>query len=351
MNELSKVAGGVADDQLDPEAFLRGMRAQMSPSSQRTMEALERVKNVYVASGRDLVVAKQFERFMEWILAERNGRREAGRIFFVTGASRAGKTEIVRRMIKNESSLREKQTGFGVIRPCVSISLKGFTHPRIVARNILSAAGYPIRHDTARGEIWDGLATRLKSRFVTLVHIDETQHMIRKNPNAAEREALADAIKGLTNDEDWPVSLILSGLPRTAEIAKLDEQFEGRGAFFRVPDVDIERERKLVLEIIRQMADAGGLALGALLEGDVPERIAHGARYRYGRICQIVLAGIHAAFRRGASVLAIEHFAEAYLDHSHARGFDGMNLFLIDDWKRLPVGSFLIGDDDVEDEE
>lgn len=351
MNEQLKVTEGVTDDELDPEAFLRGMRAQMSPRSQRTMEALERVKNVYVASGRDLVIAKQLERFMEWILAERNGRREDGRIFFVTGASRAGKTQLVRRMIKNERSLREKQTGFGVIRPCVSISLKGFTHPRIVARNILRAAGYPIRHDTARGEIWDGLAMRLKSRCVMLVHIDETQHMIRKNPNAAEREALADAIKGLTNDEDWPVSLILSGLPRTAEIAKLDEQFEGRGAFFRLPDVDIETERKLVLEIIRQMADAAGLELGGLLESDVPERIAHGARYRYARICQIVLAGIHAALSRDGTILSIKHFAEAYLDHSHARGYDSMNLFLIDDWKQMPAGSFLIGDDDVEDDE
>lgn len=334
----------------DPaEDILRSMRALMPAKSRNTMEILERVKKVYVASGRDLVLRQQFNTFLELILSERAGRRDPGSIFFVTGPSGAGKTEAVRYMVGNHPSMGTRQTGFGLVRPWISVSLKGFTHPRIVGRNILAEAGYPIRQDAARGEIWDGLADRLKTRGVLIVHIDETQHMIKKTSSPAEREKLGDAIKGLTNHEDWPVSLILSGLPSTNVLAQLDQQFERRGFFVALPDVNVATERTIVLEIVRQMADAAELALGTLFKEDVPERLAHVARYRYARICQVTLAAIHAAVHRGADTLAREHFALAYQNHSHARGFDSMNAFLVDDWRDLPAGSFLL--DDAADEE
>jgi len=326
------------------------MRALMPAKSRKTMEILERVKKVYVASGRDLVLRQQFDSFLRLILSERgDGRREPGAIFFVTGPSGAGKTEAVRYMIGNHPSMGTRQTGVGPISPWISVSLKGFTHPRIVGRNILAEAGYPIRHDAARGEIWDGLGDRLKSRGVMIVHIDETQHIIKKTSSPAEREKLGDAIKGLTNHKDWPVSLILSGLPSTNDLAKLDEQFERRGFFVALPDVDVRTERALVLEIVSQMADAGELSLGSLFESDVPERLAHVARYRYARICQVTLAAIHVAVHRGAGTLGREHFALAYQNHSHARGLDSMNAFLVDDWRDLLAGSFLI-DDEPDDE-
>lgn len=157
-----------------------------------------------------------------------------------------------------------------------------------------------------------------------------------------ERKNLAKAIKGLSNFEAWPINFILSGTPETTEIARLDQQFERRGKFLFLSDITMPEEKALVDRMIREMAGAIGMATDRLIASDVPERVAHAARYRYGRIAQMVLAGIQVAIHKGANELVREHFAYAYLELSHARGRDQMNPFLVDDWRNLPAGYFLI---------
>jgi hypothetical protein len=90
------------------------------------------------------------------------------------------------------------------------------------------------------------------------------------------------------------------------------------------------------------MAIAAELNCDAILKSDIPDRLAHAANYRYGRTAQAVLATIHHAVRNNASILHRDHFAHAYLAHSSAQGHDQMNPFLVDDWRSLPPGSFII---------
>ncbi len=82
-----------------------------------------------------------------------------------------------------------------------------------------------------------------------------------------------------------------------------------------------------------------------LIATDVPDRIAHAARYRYGRIAQIVVAALHVAFQRDARS-SRGSFRGSLCRHSHAMEPDHMNLFLADDWSCLPEGSFLIEGDE-----
>ncbi len=61
-----------------------------------------------------------------------------------------------------------------------------------------------------------------------------------------DRKNLANALKGVMNYAQWPVSFVLSGLPIIDRIAGLDEQFERRGTFVRLPDVRMPDERRFV---------------------------------------------------------------------------------------------------------
>jgi type II secretory pathway predicted ATPase ExeA len=317
--------------------------ASLLPDQDRGVkEALERVKGVYVPCGRDRVLAETFSRFVVHMLAKRNGKRDDGRAFFITGESGAGKTWAVEHMLANHPALVPQARSFGTIDPVISVNLSGPSTLKTLGKMILRKAGYPIRQKMEQGELWDMLPEQLHVRKVLIVHIDETQHMLRHTETDQERKNLAKAFKGVMNYKEWPVSFIMSGMPETTEMSRLDEQIERRARFGFLPDIQLPEERGLVERVVSRMCVAGQLDPSRVISSDLPERIAHAARYRYGRIAQVVLAAIQMAFQRGDSALERDHFALAFLDHSHARGFDEMNPFLVDDWRRLEPGSFLI---------
>jgi len=338
-----------ADPFTNDDAFFDMMRSRMPERDQRIVQRLEAVKSVYVECGRDKALREAFDAFLRNFMARRGAGRDEAEIFFLTGESGAGKSAAVERLLADHPTLQPFTGSFGTISPFVSVKLKGFTLPRIAGRNIIAAAGYPIRQDSQRGEIWDVMAARLKSRRVFLVHIDETQHLIKQNASQREREELANAIKGVSIDREWPVAFLLSGLPRVAQLPINDEQFERRGAaFVHFTDVALPEERRLVTRILSKMGAAAELDVSPLLPTDLPERLAHAARYRYARICQVVLAAIHSALATDDEVreLTILDFARAYASRSHAFGRNEMNPFLVDHWRALKPGSFLLDEDD-----
>lgn len=222
--------------------------------------------------------------------------------------------------------------------------MSGFTHPRLAGGDIIKASGYSLQVDTKRGQIWNDMASHLRRRFVYLVHIDETQHLLKENATVDERRELANAIKGVSINKDWPVIFLLSGLPEVIEIPMDDTQFERRGNFVHFSPVVLPGERKLVLRILTDMAKPAKLSVEHLFETDLPERLAHAARYAFAWMCRITYAAIHEALRSKvpATALTLEHFAQAYVKRSHAGGFRDMNPFLVGDYKRLPQGTFLI---------
>lgn len=357
--------------------------ARMPARSLEVMATLSRVRQVYVTSGRDRLLSHVFDLFMEKIHCIEGLERQAfdqssvdwrdeatefttpprsdrsapdndfapGGSLFVTGASGAGKSLSIRRLLNQHPALQPLERSYGHVRPWVSVSLKGVTTLAVAAKTIIKASGYEIK-DTRQSEAWSDLAEILADRGVMLIHLDETQHLARVTGKNQSMKDLADALKGAMNHADWPVSFILSGLPEVNEIARLDEQFERRGEFLHLPDVDPEVDRRLIVKVLNEMAGAASLASGHLAESDVPERLAHAVRCRYGRICQVTFLAIQEALHddKANGRLTREHFAMTYLRTSHARGRDEMNPFLVDDWRRLEPGSLLVLMDDQEAE-
>lgn len=334
----------------DADAFFRSLRERMPQKSRKVMDRLDLVGAVYVACGRDKVLGDVFEEFLEDYSTTREGRRKEANVLFLTGPSGAGKSEAIGRVLRGHEALQTHQASFGPISPYVSIKLSGYTLPRIAAHDIIVAAGHPMKSDAGRGDLWNEMPAALKRRLVFLVHIDETQHLIKGEGTKNEITALANAIKGVSISSSWPVAFVLSGLPRIAALAKIDEQFERRAYWADFPDVQMPTERKLVVRILQKLSEAGGLNIGSMPDTDMPERMAHAARFRYARICQGVVAAIHAALRAdpNATELRRDHFALAYANRSRARGHNHMNPFLVDDWARLPEGSFLGQSEDDE---
>ncbi|TGQ73005.1 MULTISPECIES: ATP-binding protein [unclassified Mesorhizobium] len=330
------------NDAMSDDDFLDTISDRLTEKEKRVKEVLERAKSVYVRCGRDNVAKGILSRFVTMMLAKKNLRRDDGRILFVTGESGAGKTTLVDRMLEENPTLAPIQKSYGTIEPVISLTLMGPSTLKFLGLNILQKAGYKITRKYEQGEVWDILPEQLHLRKVLLIHIDETQHLLKLTESDRERDSVRKALKGVMNYKPWPVSFVMSGMPSITSLAKLDEQIERRARHLHLPDVVLPEERILILNVVAAMCEAAGLNSTKVLESDLPDRVAHAARYRYGRIAQVILAAIEQAASKNAAALTRDHFALAYIEHSQARGHDEMNPFLVDDWMRLEPGLFMI---------
>lgn len=183
--------------------------SRLPDASQVIVEKLERVKAVYVRCNRDNVLTTMLTAFHRLVLTRKADGTAPGGIFFITGEPGAGKSTAITEMLRNHPIMQPEQHSFGTATPYVSVSMKGVTTVHLLARRIMRAAGYPIRK-SERGDIWDTLSDWLRARRIHLVHIDETQHLMRKTEKDTDRKSLADALKGAMEDPTWPVSFIVS---------------------------------------------------------------------------------------------------------------------------------------------
>lgn len=340
------------DDLFDSDkAFFAAQTARMDANDRGVVAKLAALAEVYVECGRDQVFAQQFKFSHRKFIATRDTPRDEAEVFFLTGESGAGKTGAVRHLFRTMPEMQPIPTRFGAIKPYVSIKLRGYVQPRLVAQRILRSAGYPIRADEQRGDLWDGMAARLRTRRTYLVHIDETQHLIANKDNAKERTALVNAIKGVSIASEFPVAFLLSGLPEIIKLPFGDEQMQRRANFIHFEDVDVGTERKLIVRILNRMAKAVDVDASALPMTDIPDRLARAANFRYGRITQVVFEALHEALHEGARTLNGDHFAQAYVRHSMAQGRVEANPFLAENWRILPPGSFMIEPRDDSEQE
>lgn len=344
-------AAGVGSGAISSDDLRRRMRSKLPDEDLRVLNRLDRLEDVYVACGRDRVLEDTFAQFMQFHLTEKRLRLKEAEVFFMTGPSGAGKTAAMDRVLRAHPALQPEHRSFGIVRPHISISLSGYVHPRILAEMILDEAGARLGR-IGRGDIWYKLPGALLKRQVSVVHVDEFSHLMPKTGKVAELAELANAIKGASISRVHPVAFVLSGLPSITRLPIKDEQVERRNWIVEFPDIRMESERGLVVRILKVMAEAVGMRVGTMPETDMPERMAHAARYRYARVCQGVAAAIQQALYidPDAGELTRDHFALAYATRSLARGRNDRNPFLVDDWSKLDEGSFLGETRDEEDE-
>ncbi len=346
------------DSDRDAGSLFDIMRSRMAPQHQDASDVLDRVNAVWVDNGRDTVLRNSFDRFLTYVTArQRYGRRGKGNAYFITGESGAGKTDIVENLLVGHPVLQPVAHRSKLIRPWVQVALQGPATLRALGADILKAIGYPVKPSMRENEVWRILPGQLLEANVFLIHIDETQHLLAKGAD----KAVASAIKGLMNNKPWPVSFILSGKPELNNLIVHDDQAERRSFSLVLDALDPEADRDLIVKIIKKHCDAAGLGHEAFVNSDMPERIAHAANHQFGRICEVVILGIHVAILRNTKeereklegtqpeemprgkVLTPDDMAKAYRDHSHTRGHDDMNPFHAEEWEHLPPGYFITG--------
>lgn len=328
----------IEDNEDQERDFFAEIRSRMSSDHRAAADVLDRLNAVWVDSTRDSILERSFDRFLAYVTAEqRHGRRGKGNAFFISGQSGAGKTDIVENLLKKHPVMQPSAVGTTLARPYIRVSLQGPATLGVLGREMLGACGYSVKLTMKENNIWELLPGQLRAARILLVHIDETQHLMSKG---ADTEKVASALKGLMNNVAWPVSFILAGTPQVNDLKLHDDQAERRNFSFAMPALHPKEDRGLIENIIQKHCEAGKIGCDDLLKTDMPERIAHAANNQFGRICEVVIAGIHHAVLAKDESLTREHFAMAYRDHSTTRGYDDFNPFHVDDWQTLDPGYF-----------
>lgn len=312
--------------------------SQHSAAEQRArrLAALERLHRSYLKSARDTALEAEFERLIDTSSLMLNGRRAEGRALVLVGESGAGKSHAIRRIIEGRRELLPENLPIGRSMPIVSITAPSPCTLKQLGVELLRILGYPIERDVRENVAWNRVREQLRLRKVRIVHIDEAQHAVHLM-NEPDIQKLSDTFKNVMQQPDWPVCLVLSGLPSLVQFAHRDVQLGRRCRFYSFDAVTFPRGVKRLRYIVDKIATNGAcLPTEGLDSDEFLGRLCRAAEGQFGRIVQICRSAAEEAIVSQSRSLSSEHFALAIRAATGCA--DDENIFLVRDWEFVPTG-------------
>ncbi|NDV52001.1 ATP-binding protein [Salipiger sp. PrR003] len=252
----------------------------------------------------------------------RSGKGFEARSLLVTGLSGSGKTAEISDMLDrfNKSAVPMpdgKQVRFA---SCV-LEAKGSW--KDLGRKTLHALGYPITNKTRRTqfEIWDLVIKQAKLQGVIGIYYDEAQHIMRGKSDA-EVLSVLDAFKTLMKSHDWPLMLILSGVPELGDYVQREPQLDRLMTRIEFQEIDLSsapghpaQDYETLNEIVGSYAISAGLNVDAgLPTGDFLHRLATAGAFRWGLVIDLVVDAVALAVAKREGVIERSDFVAAWCE-------------------------------------
>ncbi|PTM99045.1 TniB protein [Mycoplana dimorpha] len=311
------------------------------------VETMRAVLRAYIGHSRDQLLESELDRLIESCElscsidddhSSRVGRLAEGRILAVTGKPGAGKTRSLERIFR----LRASAWG----APCnhegsqlVSVKAPSPCTLRQLGHTLLKQLGYRVERDLRENVVWDMVRDRLKLCNVRYVHIDEIQHAV-DTANVNEVQKVRDTLKGLLQQSDWPVWLILSGKPSFASFIENDTQLKRRSRFVHFGDLHLETDGQFLAKAVRGIiTKIAKMELDAPLDQPFVARLIHAAGGQLGIAIEFVQDAIQEALQDQATAVSLAHFAQAYEARSGCTA--DRNVFTAEVWHHIDVSMAL----------
>lgn len=257
----------------------------------------------------------------------RSGQAFEARSLLVTGLSGSGKSKEILHLL----DLFEKD---GVELPCgrparfARCVLDANGSWKDLGRKTLHALGYPLSNKTRRTqfEIWEMVKTQAALQGVIGIHYDEAQHIMR-GKSETDVMTVLDAFKTLMKNNDWPLMLILSGVPELGDYVQREPQLDRlmtRVEFGAIASAASEEEVAKDYEVMNDIVGSYALKAGLEVEPDLQNgaflhRLATGASFRWGVLIEIVVDAIGCATSRASNALTVEDFVTAWCEKTGSK--------------------------------
>jgi hypothetical protein len=326
----------------EDDRFAERFAATLTDADKRRVEILDRVHDTYLRTRRDAELRKQIQFLVEGSLRLREGRRIEGRALIVIGESGAGKSWTVAHAVDDRPEFKPT----GDFRPFVRFVAPRPCTLKQLGRELLRELGYAIERDLPEHITWEKVRERLKALRVRFVWIDEMQHAM----TGTDVQKLRDTIKNVMQQNDWPVSFILSGLPTLVDFLMGDFQFQRRKRVIRLSDLEFPLHAQVIRWILENIVlKRAGMTLAAeLTEDEFVHRLCYAGCGRFGMIVTLVRNALEEALseKLAEGPVAIRHFATSY---SALTGCEpAQNVFIAEQWEKIDPEPMLFKPDEDE---
>lgn len=300
-----------------------------------------RLKSMYFYMSRaealDLALSAVVDDYDAGVLS---GEYFEGSGLVVVGESNSGKTreinQALRRMTDSGPALecgREKQI--------LQITLDGETTWKALGLHVVERLGYAMTARRTEHEIWAQARRQLERTGTWLVHIDECQHMFETLGERDTRKVI-NSIKTFMKNRDWPVVVVLSGIPQLLDKVNVDPQLRNLMTPYWMQPVDplMDEDIDEIDTAFYQFAESLGINIDEVRSEEVFQRMCYGFGNMYGRIFKFMI-DVFSTLPRDQAAITVDFLADRY---SVLTGcIPGHNVFLREDYRACDVDRLLAG--------
>jgi len=269
-------------------------------------EVMRNLRDAYIETPRDREIRKGVNYVANRVIASRNGENIEARGFVGTGRAGAGKTRSFSEAFARHPAFpgfREKMPG----APLVSVKVPAPCTMMQLGRALLRETGFDLKSEKREHITWEMARAQLERTNTLCVHFDEVQNIVQ-SANVIESNKLRDVLKGFLNDIDYPVGLILTGLPALARFLQEDLQLRRRCHFITFPSLTLD-DALWLHDAIAALCDIAGLKVEDADKNAMAARLMQASSGQFGFAIELVHEAIEEALmaEEPTKTLTIQH--------------------------------------------
>lgn len=316
----------------------------MTATSPQTMTRVQRrafLKSCYFQMERANELDLHLRDVVEDFDAGRlSGDRFEGRGLVVIGESGSGKSREIDKALERLTANKGKLE-CGLETRFLQDALDGETTWKSLGLQLLNKLGYPLSASRTEHEIWTRVRLQLQGQGIWLLHIDECQHMFQTLGEKDTRKVI-NALKTFMKHREWPVTIILSGIPELLGKVNIDPQLRNLMTPYALRPLDPHGpDLDEVDTVVFQLGEALGLDITGIRDEDVYMRMAYGHENLFGKIFRF-LVDVFATLPEGETCVSLSHLSDQYERNTGCTV--GQNVFLRADYEACNVGALMASD-------
>lgn len=319
----------------DPAAYLRAL---LSPEDLALVSRIEKAKTTYMTSERDddlvrllklLTINAQIRRDPNKPHAANN--RAPGKGIVVIGPSGAGKSRLLEETFRDHTAF----PNFCVKDawcPLISITAPSPCTLGQLGIRVLDLMDYDVQRDIRENNAWLRVRQQIRENNVLFLAIDDLQHVLHGH-SIDEVQKVRDTLKDLMTNPEWPVQLILSGIPELLPFFRHDRQLRRRLRFMYLTKLTPKEHAEFLEKALGYYAEELKLKIDIQPGDDIIARLLHAGQYEMGITLEILAEAMEDAIDRNATHITRMDFANAYA----ARNLmpDDQNPFIASAWHNI----------------
>jgi hypothetical protein len=305
----------VTYDNSDPAAYLRAM---LGADELRTIAEIEKAKTTYMESERDEEIARHIKLLTVNAVLRRDptkphaaNNRAPGKGFCLIGPSGAGKSRLLEETLRGHPAF-PNWGDKGKWCPLVSIAAPSPSTLGQVGIRLLDLMDYDLQREIKENNAWLRVRQQLRLNNILFVWIDDLNNVLHVS-SEEEIQKIRDTIKDLLSNPEWPIQMIVSGIPELMPLFRRDRQLRRRFKFMHLKKLSPKEHADFLQTSIEHYADEAKLDLGETIkDSDLAGRLLHAGVYEMGITLEILSEAIEEALNHGAGALELGDFANAF---------------------------------------